>query len=74
MRGSGIYSQSWSGEMFCDACDKDVEVDGETDDWGYTAYATCPDCGADLEKEISDESEPDPDAAYDAWRDSQIEW
>jgi hypothetical protein len=72
MMGSGIYSDNWSGFMFCDDCEEDVAVEGQTNDWKTQAYADCPKCGADLEKEI-DLNERDEDADYDAWRDSQLD-
>lgn len=74
MRGSGIYAEDWSGEMDCDTCEKTFEVDGQTNDWGDTAYATCPECGGELSKDISEDNEPDPDAMYEAWRDSQLDY
>jgi len=53
MYGSGIYSSSYSGNFTCSACEKDFDdLEGQTDDWGLMAYADCPDCGAELEKEI----------------------
>ncbi len=72
MKGSGIDSESWTGEIYCSTCDEDVEVDGSTDDWGTMVYATCPDCNSDLEKEI-DNSRDDDDYAYESWRDSQLD-
>lgn len=52
MRGSGIDSDSWSGEMYCPTCKVEVEVEGETNDSWTMAYANCPECGGDLSKDI----------------------
>jgi hypothetical protein len=71
MRGSGIYADNYTGDFYCYECDEDYELDGVTDDWGNKAFATCPKCEADLELELPD-NEPDPDAMYDAWRESQM--
>lgn len=73
MMGSGIFAENWNGEMFCSQCDKDVEVEGSTDDWHNTAFAECPDCGKDLEKDISYESEPDYDSEYDRQREDELD-
>lgn len=71
MMGSGIYSEDYTGVFHCDECEADYELDGTTDDWKHTAYATCEKCGADLEVEIN--NEPDPDAMYEAWKESQLD-
>lgn len=67
MRGSGIYSENYTGDFECSECEKEFELDGETDDWGHNAYATCPDCGKDLEKELPSREELEDDywADYD---------
>jgi transcription elongation factor Elf1 len=65
MMGSGIYSEDYTGDFYCSECDKEHELDGSTDDWGHTAYAECPDCGADLEKELPSREE----LAEDYWAD-----
>lgn len=72
MRGSGIYAEEFEDTEFCDECDKEVDVLFTTDDWQTSASGTCPDCGKEFEREVS--NEPDPDEAYDAWRDSQMDW
>lgn len=64
MMGSGIYAKDWSGEMDCLACEKTFEVEGETNDWQTMAFAECPQCSGDLEKEIS-RDENDYDDTYD---------
>lgn len=73
MRGSGIYAEDYTGIFFCDNCEDEYELDGQTDDWGTNASAECPDCGATLEVELPDTSQPDEDEAYDNWRDSQLD-
>lgn len=70
MMGSGIYAQEFEREMDCPACEKEVTVLFTTDDWQTQAYGTC-DCGHEFDIEI--DNEPDPDAAYDSWRDSQLD-
>lgn len=55
MMGSGIYAENWSGTMFCDQCQSDVDVEGQTNDWKTQAYADCPKCGTELEKQIDRE-------------------
>ena len=52
MMGSGIYSEDYTGTFYCSECDKEYELDGSTDDYGYNASAECPDCGATLEVEL----------------------
>ena len=69
--GSGIDSADYSGVFYCSTCEDEYELDGTTDDSQNTAYATCPKCGADLDTETG-WGEPDPDAMYEAWRDSQL--
>jgi hypothetical protein len=71
MRGSGIYAEDYSGIFYCDNCEDEFVLDGQTDDWGHNASAECPDCGAILNKEIADEGGYDEDAAYDQWRDER---
>jgi transcription elongation factor Elf1 len=66
MMGSGIYSQSWTGTIHCPTCEEDVEVEGQTDDWGNRVFADCPKCEEDLEKDITPDWE---DEKYDAWKD-----
>lgn len=74
MRGSGIYSESYSGWFYCSMCDKEFELDGSTDDWGNTAFAECPKCMTQLEKDIADERRGfDEDSAYDSWAESQLD-
>jgi predicted RNA-binding Zn-ribbon protein involved in translation (DUF1610 family) len=74
MRGSGIYAEDYSGVFYCDNCEDEYLLDGQTDDWGHNASAECPDCGAILELEIPSRDERDEDADYEAYRDSQMEW
>jgi transcription elongation factor Elf1 len=69
--GSGIDSEDYSGIFYCSACEDEFELDGVTNDSHSMAYATCPDCGKELDTEI-ERDEPDPDAVYEAWRDSQL--
>jgi Zn finger protein HypA/HybF involved in hydrogenase expression len=64
MMGSGIYAKDWTGEIECPTCDKSFEVEGQTNDWGTTVYAECPQCSGDLEKDISPD-EFDYDDTYD---------
>jgi hypothetical protein len=52
MRGSGIYAEDWSGIFYCSDCDDEYELDGQTDDWGYQAFAECPDCQKQLEIDL----------------------
>jgi transcription elongation factor Elf1 len=73
MRGSGIYSEDVNTIFYCSTCEDEFELDGTTDDYGMIAYATCPTCGKDLEADISDSSEPDPDAAYEAYKESLLD-
>ena len=54
MRGSGIYSDDYTGVFFCSTCEADFDCEGSTDDWQTTAYADCPNCGEELEKELAD--------------------
>jgi hypothetical protein len=57
MRGSGIYSDDYSGTFECSECEEEFELDGSTDDWGYIAYAECPKCKNQLEKELPTKEE-----------------
>lgn len=70
MIGSGIYAQDWSGSIYCATCDKDVEVDGQTDDYGNRVYATCPICEAELELDVSSDED---DVRYDSWKDNNLD-
>jgi DNA-directed RNA polymerase subunit RPC12/RpoP len=72
MKGSGIYSEDYTGIFNCATCEKDFEIDGQTDDWKHTAYADCPECGAELEVDLTTD-ERDDDFDYDAWRESQLD-
>jgi DNA-directed RNA polymerase subunit RPC12/RpoP len=71
MMGSGIYAEDYSGLFYCSDCDKEFQIDATTDDYGYNAYAECPDCNRVLDKDISSEGGLDDDSAYDAWRDGR---
>lgn len=71
MMGSGIYSEEFEETKDCPECEKEVEVLFSTNDWKSRAWGDCPECGYEFEVEI--DNEPDPDAAYDAWRDSQLD-
>lgn len=71
MRGSGIYSEDYTGIFYCSNCEDEYQLDGSTDDWGSTAYADCPDCGKGIEKELEERDGSDEDADYDQWRDEQ---
>ena len=61
MRGSGIYSEDYTGEFYCSECEKEFELDGSTDDWGNVAYAECPECKSELEKELPSKEELERD-------------
>lgn len=67
MMGSGIYSEDYTGDFYCSECDKEFELDGATDDYGYNATAECPDCGKILEKELPTREQVEADywADYD---------
>jgi transcription elongation factor Elf1 len=71
MMGSGIYSEEFEEDKDCPTCEKEVCVLFSTNDWQTQASGQCPDCGYEFEMEIS--NEPDPDDAYDAWRESQMD-
>ncbi len=70
MRGSGIYAQEIELDKYCDTCEKEVSLVFITDDWGCNATAEC-ECGAEFENEF--DNEPDPDDAYEAWRESRYD-
>lgn len=59
MIGSGIYAKDYSGWFDCHQCEEEVEAEGTTDDSQTTAYAKCPKCEYDMEKDIGDEHEYD---------------
>lgn len=61
MRGSGIYSEDYTGDFYCSECEEEFELDGSTDDWGNTAYAECPKCQSELEKELPSKEELERD-------------
>lgn len=65
MRGSGIYAMDYTGIFYCSNCDKEFELEGSTDDWGYNAYAECPECEKVLDKELPTREE----LADDYWAD-----
>jgi len=69
MMGSGIYSEDYTGFFYCRPCDDEFELDGTTDDWKSTAYAECPRCKSELEKDISNEGPDEYDRADEAWKD-----
>ena len=71
MIGSGIYSEDYSGAFYCSECDKEFELDGQTNDTGTMAYADCPKCETELELEL--DLGYDEDYAYDNWRESQLD-
>jgi transcription elongation factor Elf1 len=73
MRGSGIFSEDYTGTFHCAVCEDDFECEGSTNDWGSMAYAECPECGAELELEIDTEGGQDEDAAYDSYRESLLD-
>lgn len=74
MRGSGIYAEDYTGIFYCSTCQDEFEIDGTTDDYGMIAYATCPKCGNTIEKDVSDElGQPDPDAMYEAYKESLLD-
>jgi transcription initiation factor IIE alpha subunit len=72
MRGSGIYSADYTGTFTCSECEKDYELDGQTNDWGTTAYAECPDCGSELELEIDSEYDQQAEQADNAWKERNL--
>lgn len=61
MKGSGIDAEDYTGDFYCSECDKEFELDGMTDDYGYNATAECPDCGKILEKELPTREEAEAD-------------
>lgn len=73
MRGSGIYAEEFEREMECPNCGEENTIDFVTNDWQTQASGSCPtkDCGYEFDIEI--DNEPDPDDAYDAWRESQMD-
>lgn len=73
MNGSGIFSEDYAGVFYCATCEDEYTLDGTTDDWGSVAYATCLECGTELEKDISVESSIDDDTAYEAYKDSLLD-
>lgn len=54
MMGSGIYAQEIEKVLFCENCDKDVDVLLTTDDWGFDAYGEC-ECGEEFHLELGGE-------------------
>lgn len=73
MRGSGIYSEDYTGIFFCEDCGDEYSLDGQTDDFGDKAFAECPDCGQQLEKDIDEKDSDTDDTGYDEWRESQLD-
>jgi Zn finger protein HypA/HybF involved in hydrogenase expression len=69
MRGSGIYSEDYEGTFSCSECEKDYELEGQTNDWGTMAYAICPDCNSELEIEIDTEYDEQANQADRYWKD-----
>jgi DNA-directed RNA polymerase subunit RPC12/RpoP len=43
--------------FYCSTCEADFDCEGSTDDWNLNAYADCPNCGTELEKELADPAE-----------------
>lgn len=74
MRGSGIYAEDYTGTFYCDNCEDEFELDGQTDDWQTKAFADCPKCQAELELDLPSADENDDDAMYEAWRESQMDF
>ncbi len=73
MKGSGIFSEDYTGVFYCASCEDEYTLDGVTDDWGTTVYATCVECGSELEKDISEQVALDDDTAYEAYKDSLLD-
>ena len=67
LMGCGYYSYRKAMVVTCRGCDEEQYVDVDVDDWGVMTWRC--DCGEDNEID----TEPDPDEAYDRWRDEQIE-
>jgi hypothetical protein len=72
----------WEEDMDVECQNDECEMFDETQTvevsaWSYHGSATynwdCPKCGHAHEFERDDINEPDPDAAYDAWRESRWE-
>ena len=60
-----------------DECEKfdvlqEVEVSAESYRGSATYFWDCPVCGHSHQFERDDINEPDPDAAYDAWREERM--
>ena len=72
MRGSGIYSETYTGTFTCSECEKDYELDGDTNDWGTVAYADCPDCGSELELDIDTEYDQQAEQADNNWKERNL--
>lgn len=47
--GSGVLAKDVHLSFYCLDCDETYDLDGQTDDGGYIAYADCPRCGDILE-------------------------
>lgn len=52
MKGSGIDSEDYTAWFFCSHCDEEMELDGQSDDYGIIATAECPKCRSTLEVEM----------------------
>lgn len=72
----------WDEDMDVECANDECEMFDETqtvnvEAWSYRGSATynwdCPKCGHSHEFERDDINEPDPDAAYDAWRESMMD-
>ena len=65
LMGSGIYSYQKAMVVTCRGCDEEQYVDVDVSDWGVMTWEC--DCGE--RNEIC--TEPDPDEAYERWRDER---
>jgi hypothetical protein len=75
-------SREWEEKMdvecLNDECEmfdvpQEVEVSGESYRGTNTYYWECPTCGHSHDFEREEDEGPDPDAAYDAWRESMMD-
>ena len=57
--GSGVLSKDVFMYFDCDNCGTAQALEGQTDDGGHMAYATCPNCKASLEQYIWGSEEDD---------------
>lgn len=72
MRGSGIYSDETTLDVWCrnNECDFEGEVEVSVDD-DKQGHWTCTKCGTEQELDLAEHFGPDPDDAYDRARDER---